>query len=100
MPRRVALEGGQRGHFLSLASDMVVVMAFLFGHGDGEKASVKDPGVGDASAKAAPISRYGGLTQGLYAIFIFNNGCGVSVSFSSGPSVVGLVLLVSFLCYL
>jgi hypothetical protein len=49
--------------FLSLASDVVVVMALLFGHGDGEKASVKDPGVGDASAKAAPISRYGGLNQ-------------------------------------
>jgi hypothetical protein len=47
-----ASEGGLRG--CSTASDAAVVMALLFGHGDGEERVAGDPGVGDVSAKASP----------------------------------------------
>jgi hypothetical protein len=46
----------------STASDMAVVVVSLFGHVDGVERTVGDPGVGGASALAAPRSRFGGLT--------------------------------------
>jgi hypothetical protein len=46
----------------SAASDVAVVVVFLFGHVDGVERTVGDPSVGDASALAAPRSRFGGLT--------------------------------------
>jgi hypothetical protein len=47
----------------SAASDVAVVVVFLFGHVDGVERTVGDPGVGDASALAAPRSQFGGLTR-------------------------------------
>jgi hypothetical protein len=47
----------------SAASDVAVVVMFLFGHVDGVKWTVGDPGVGDASILAAPRSWFGGLTR-------------------------------------
>jgi hypothetical protein len=47
----------------SAASDVAVVVASLFGHVDGMEQTVGDPGVGDASASAAPRSRFGNLTR-------------------------------------
>jgi hypothetical protein len=46
------------------ASDVAVVVVSLFGHVDDVERTVGDPGVGSASALAAPRSWFGGLTQG------------------------------------
>jgi hypothetical protein len=46
----------------STASDVAVVVVFLFGYVDGVERTVGDPGVGNALALAAPRSRFGGLT--------------------------------------
>jgi hypothetical protein len=56
-PRKVDCVDG------SAASDVAVVVVFLFGHVDGVERTVGDPGVGDASTLAAPRSRFGGLTR-------------------------------------
>jgi hypothetical protein len=48
---------------VSAASDVAVVVVFLFGLVDGVEQTVGNPGVGDASALAAPRSRFGGLTR-------------------------------------
>jgi hypothetical protein len=45
------------------ASDVAVVVVFLFGYVDGMEQTVGDPGVGGASALAAPRSWFGGLTR-------------------------------------
>jgi hypothetical protein len=46
-----------------MASDVVAAVVSLFGHVDGMERTVEDPGVGDASALAAPRSRFRGLTR-------------------------------------
>jgi hypothetical protein len=48
----------------STASDVAAVVVSLFGHVDGVEWTVGVPGVGGASALAAPRSRFGGLTRG------------------------------------
>jgi hypothetical protein len=48
----------------STASNVAVVVVSLFGHLDGVERTVGDPGVGGASALAAPRSRFGDLTRG------------------------------------
>jgi hypothetical protein len=45
------------------ASDVVVVVIFLFGHVDGVERTVGDPGVGGASALVARRSWFEGLTR-------------------------------------
>jgi hypothetical protein len=47
----------------STASDVVVVVVSLFGHVGGVERTVGDPGVGGASALAAPRSWFGDLTR-------------------------------------
>ena len=48
----------------STASNVAVVVVSLFGHGDGVERTTGDPGVGGASASAAPRSRFGDLSRG------------------------------------
>jgi hypothetical protein len=48
----------------STVSDAVVVVVSLLCHVEGEERTVGDPGVGGASALAAPRSSFGGLTRG------------------------------------
>jgi hypothetical protein len=47
----------------STASDVAAAVVSLFGHVDSVERTVKDPGVGSASAMATPRSRFGGLTR-------------------------------------
>jgi hypothetical protein len=51
----------------STASDVAAVVVFLFGHVDGVERTVGDPGVGGASALAAPRSWFGDLTREQWA---------------------------------
>jgi hypothetical protein len=47
----------------SVASDVAAAVVFLFGYVDGVEKTVGDPGVGGASALAAPKLWFGGLTR-------------------------------------
>ena len=57
-PRKMACTGD------SAASDVAVVMVVFSVHVGGVELAEGDPGVGSASALAAPRSCFGGLTRG------------------------------------
>jgi hypothetical protein len=49
---------------IATASDVAAVVVSLFGHVGGVERTAGEPGVGGASASAAPRSWFGGLTRG------------------------------------
>jgi hypothetical protein len=61
----------------STASDVVVVMVFLFGYVGDEEWAAGDPGVDGASAMSAPRSCPGSLARWQWTVW--NTGCGVKV---------------------